>query len=76
MKQATAKLKRSFMMQLTMLDIVEALATLSDDEIAEVVKAVDQATGDWGVTRKLHAYFDKEMKKLAKMEKEDGFKVQ
>lgn len=76
MKQKTAKLKRSFVIELTMEDIVEALATLSDEEVAEVVKAVDIATGDWGVTRKLHAYFDKEMKKLAKMEKEDGFKVQ
>jgi hypothetical protein len=48
-------------------EVVEALLdVLSHDEVVDLIKELDARSADWAVTKKLHDYFVKEMKKAKK----------
>lgn len=52
--------------------LAEALVReMSDDALLKLFKDVDKLTADWGFTKKIHQYFDAEMKFLAEEERKD-----
>jgi hypothetical protein len=52
-------------------ELAAALSQLSYDDLLALFRDVDKFVMDWGFTKKVHAYFDKEMKILAKEERKE-----